>query len=88
MLIDNWFLLFIPVCLFLYSVYVDTKQKGCREKKTEYLSNLTEINPGSSVQNLELGIISFPVLPAPLLISAPTTQYKNIPGKNLQTWKI
>ena len=53
----------------------------------EWNSSLTAINPGRSDQNLEFGIISFPVFPAPLFTSTPTTQYKNTPGKNLKTFK-
>ena len=35
---------------------------------------LTEISPGRFDQNLAFGIMSLPVFPDPLLISAPTTQ--------------
>jgi len=49
---------------------------------------LTAISPGRFDQNLAFGIMSLPVFPDPLLISAPTTQYKNIPGKNLHKEKL
>ena len=49
---------------------------------------LTAISPGRFDQNLAFGIMSLPVFPDPLLISAPTTQYKNIPGKNLNKEKL